>query len=172
MRERMVKSSGVTPGDSGGHLAMGVTLDLARGVTSRTGAPGVQAHLDACSRCRLRLHVWKGLAEWTVFDGSIAPAPGIVARAIAIMPERPTVSALTRLIAALHYDSIQEPLPAGVRDNAGEEQLVYKADNVIVDLRLIHDHRGELVMIGQVADVDRPSRLLGKVAVTLFEGRR
>ena len=168
----MVREADANPRGPGEHLTVGQKVDLAREVTPLTGAPGVESHLQACADCRAGVLRFKALRDVLTRDAQDGPDAETVARAVALMPERTRVSALTRLIAALHYDSSQHPLPAGVRDHTAAEQLVYKADNVIVDLRLTREARGTLVIVGQVADVDRPSRVVGKVAVTLREGEK
>jgi len=52
------------------------------------------------------------------------------------------------------------------------DQVVYQAEEFAVELRVSRERSREMVIVGQVTDVEQPTRRLADVPVTLLVGDR
>lgn len=154
------------------HFPIGAALDASRGVTSLTDESGARKHLDLCTGCREKIDTWKSFTAIAHRLREVEPPEEIVSRAKALAAGRPRVSALTRLKAALSYDSALIPLPAGVRGASMPDQVVYQAEEFAVELRVSRERSREMVIVGQITNVEQPTRGLADVPVTLLIGDR
>jgi hypothetical protein len=154
------------------HLPIGETLDVSRGVIAITDESGARNHLDSCTRCREKVDTWKSFTAIAQRLREVDPPEEIVDRAKALGQGRPRVTALTRLKAALSYDSAFVPLPAGVRGASMPDQVVYQAEEFAVELRVSRERSREMVIVGQITNVEQPTRRLADVPVTLLAGDR
>ena len=154
------------------HLTTSAAVDAGRGVIGVTGADAQAAHVANCDVCREKVRRWTGFADTARRIASVEPPEDVVARAKALAAGRPRVTALTRLKAALHYQSAWSPLPAGVRGPSGQGQVVFQAAEFAVEVRVTHDRKGQVAIVGQVTNVHEPAKRLGGVPVTLLEGER
>jgi hypothetical protein len=154
----------------GGHLSAKVVVDVARGVTDITAAGKVQDHLAGCAACAGKVNAWKGFAALAARDCRVSVPDPVLARVLALAEQRPAVSTLTRVKAALGYDSALVPVPAGVRGQYLPEQVAYEADGVAVDLRVSEESARNMVIVGQLTEVGRPQRHLSDLPVLLLEG--
>lgn len=77
----------------------------------------------------------------------------------------------TRIPARLVYDSSRVVGPTGLRAGQGPSQVLYEAERFALDLHLTRERSAtRMVLVGQIADRDAPSRSLGDVTVTLQRG--
>lgn len=155
---------------SGSHLSDGSALDVARNVMSVTGHPRLQEHVSSCAACRGKVNRWNVFAALASREQRVSPPPAAVARALALMDARPRVSTLTRIKAALLYDSAWAPIPSGVRGASAPDQVIYEAEGVAVDLRVSYERERNVVIVGQLAHADQPERRLADIPVLLLDG--
>jgi hypothetical protein len=154
------------------HIPIGAALDASRGVISLTDEGGVGTHIDGCRACRERVTRWKSFAAVAHHLREVEPPADIVDRAKALGQRGPRVTALTRLKAALLYNSAWIPLPAGVRGASLPDQVVYQAEEFAVEIRVSRDRSRQMVIVGQITNVEQPSKRLAAVPVTLLAGGR
>jgi hypothetical protein len=154
------------------HLPIGPVLDASRGVISLTDESGARQHLDSCAACREKVDIWKSFSAVAHHLREVDPSEEVVGRAKALAQRRPRVTALTRLKAALRYDNAFFPLPAGARGASMPDQVVYQAEEFAVELRVSRERSREMVIVGQITNVEQPTRRLADVPVTLLVGDR
>ena len=154
------------------HLPVGAALDASRGVIALTAESEVRKHIDSCAPCRERVNTWNTFAAITRRLREVDPPEETVGRAKALAQRRPQVTALTRLKAALRYDSALFPLPAGVRGASMPDQVVYQAEEFAVELRVSRERSRAMVIVGQITNVEQPTKRLADVPVTLLIGDR
>ena len=153
------------------HLSDRVVLDASRGVISPTDEKAARTHTDACPACREKVSSWKGFAAVLGRLPEVDPPEDVVERVKALVPKAARVSVLTRLKAALHYDSALIPLPAGVRGASLPDQVVYQAEEFAVELRVARERSRQLVIVGQISNAAQPEGI-ADVPVTLRAGNR
>ena len=126
-------------------------IDHLDGRLEAAAAEAVAAHLAlGCEQCVADRTWYESVIRVTAADGSIEPPPWVLKRAIKVFDNARDRSGLaTRLgniIATLAFDSLKGPALAGARAaEAGEHQLLYRADDFNIDLLLTSlDRRGEL----------------------------
>jgi hypothetical protein len=153
------------------HLPIGPVLDASRGVISLTER-GARQHLDSCTGCLEKVNIWKSFSAVAHRLREVDPPEEVVGRAKALAQRRPRVTALTRLKAALRYDGAFFPLPAGARGASMPDQVVYQAEEFAVELRVSRERSREMVIVGQITNVEQPTRRLADVPVTLLVGDR
>jgi hypothetical protein len=129
-------------------------------------------HLDSCRGCREKFNIWKSFNAFAHRLREVEPSEKIVSRARALARGRASVTALTRLKAALRYDSAFIPLPAGVRGPSIPDQVVYQAEEFAVELRVSRERSRAVVVVGQITNVEQPAKRLADIPVTLLVGDR
>ena len=94
------------------------------------------------------------------------------ARAIFVKRHPEPLPALSRLAARLAYDSLRDPLPAGVRStNLTRRQALYEAGDYCLDLRLETDpNERDFTLIGQIANRKTPGEQMAGIPVFLVSG--
>jgi hypothetical protein len=94
-----------------------------------------------------------------------------MAHAIYQRPERP--ESLVRILARVIYDSLKDPLPAGVRSGDRPSQRLYEAGEFVIDVQVNRERPGRehaaprMVVVGQIASRTRPGERLADVPVVL-----
>ena len=138
------------------HLTATDAADFVRSVSASATRQRIERHLaTGCARCARAVTLYRWIASTAREERQWDPPLAIVARAadiFAIPPRR--VEPLThRVIPRLIFDSLRQPLPAGVRaSNSVTRHVLYRADDFFIDLRIDREHGARRVsIIGQVA---------------------
>lgn len=131
----------------------------------------LEQHMRSCTECTERVEEYRRLDHLLKQDASFEPPADLVSWAVnlfqpLVRPEaRPGM--VRRLVAALVYDTFEQPALGGVRSLAvaPARQLLFRAGEIDVDLRIESAGRkDQLRMIGQVLGrsaflADAPVRL-------------
>jgi hypothetical protein len=138
------------------HLTATDAADFVRGVSARVARQRIEKHLaTGCARCTRAVTLYRRVASTARDESQWDPPPAVVARAADIFAiPAPRVEPLThRFVPRLIFDSLRQPLPAGMRaSNSVTRHVLYRADDFFIDLRIDREHgarRGSIV--GQVA---------------------
>jgi len=91
------------------------------------------------------------------------------ARAISAL-QRPQKVSKTRLLARLVFDSLQDPVPAGIRaDDRASHHALYEAGDYCVDLRVEQEKGAPVVsLVGQITNRQDPDSDLESAPVLLM----
>jgi len=128
-------------------------LDLAEERLAPDVHERAMAHVAGCARCGKELESLRRLLETMRTDQSEDAPPAAIAAALRLFrppvkPERPGV--LQRLVAALRFDSRQQPLALGMRSGqTAGRHLLYSAGDFDLDIRLTQ-RSGRWSLAGQV----------------------
>jgi hypothetical protein len=138
----------------------------------------MEQHLaSGCVRCTRTVSLYSRIVSTAREDRHPDPPREVLERAegiFAIAPQR--VEPVThRLLPRLVFDSLRQPLPAGVRaSNSVTRHVLYRAGDFFLDLRLDAQHGARRVsIVGQVAkrDASADADPLGAVSVLLIDRR-
>jgi hypothetical protein len=143
--------------------------DLVRDVASAEAARAMQEHLhDGCQACQAIVDGFRAVVEVSAREANCEPPDHVVRSVKALLAlARPQ----KRTLAALVFDSLRQPVLAGVRSaGAAARQIVFKSGDVVVDLKLDPIPGSNLVQIlGQVMQ-KQDSCGVGCVPVALRKG--
>jgi hypothetical protein len=161
------------------HLNPEQWLDFARNLTPPADRAALQRHLDeGCESCRAAVEAFRRVAVAGAAQANLEVPGTAVELALSIFPARPepesSWQSLRRLAARLVYNSLTDPLPAGVREvRTAGQQVMYQSGDYFIDLRLDaeHDSAGVL-LIGQILRRGSPESRLGSLPVLLFSGKK
>ena len=146
--------------------------DFARGCVAGADRAPMQAHLDGgCRRCRATVDLLQRVVAAVRADGLSEPPPDIVrcAKAISAL-QRPRASGGWS-VARLIYDSLREPLPAGMRaDVRAWRHAVFEAGGLFIDLR-VEREQAQMRLVGQLTHRDDPNRFPTASPVLLLARR-
>lgn len=137
----------------------------------------MQAHLDSgCSQCRELEALLSRFARLTAADAAFV-VPEHVERTVRAwfgINSRPQASAFQRILGTLIYDSINDPLPAGVRSGHQiSRQMLFRAGDYSLDLRLEHEQgSAKMVLVGQITDPNSAGDTLSRLPVIVASGAR
>jgi len=144
------------------HLSVEAILDRIQNAGDSAGYAATDAHaahLAACGDCSETLNELKGLVHFMADDAANEPSPEALAWSLEIFQPVLTVESGSthpiRRIARLIFDSFEQPLPAGVRAGlvpigSVPRQLLFRAGDVDVDLRIESDMDNRISLSGQV----------------------
>ena len=133
------------------HLNSEATLDLLEGRTETARRAALNAHLEQCLECGKQFDEWRRMYS-LLGRIHLSNAPREVLRnAEAIFePRRATAKTSIRLIvAALVFDSFAQPAFAGARGTGEARQVVLRADNFDVHVKIFGDP-SQRQLIGQI----------------------
>ena len=132
------------------HISFTELADLADEFSS--ASPEGLLHLAECSHCSTQLQTIRqttSLMRSDVIENAptdlVKYAKGIFRQRVA--PRK--ISPLSRIIAALTFDSLTAAPAHGLRSQAGGRQLVYSTENVDIDVRITAENE-EWQIAGQV----------------------
>jgi hypothetical protein len=161
------------------HLTAADAADFVRGVATAALRRRIERHLaSGCARCARAVALYRTIASTARQEPQWDPPAGVLARASEIfsIPERRQVAPLRRrLLPRLIFDSLRQPLPAGVRaSNSVTRHVLYRAGDFFIDLRIDREHGAPRVsIVGQVAprEAPQPNTPLEPVSVLLIDRR-
>jgi hypothetical protein len=161
-------------GKSMKHFSLEQWTDFVRGVGEDGGRIAMAAHLDAgCARCAHTVDVLRRAANVLATEGQYQVPEYALRCARAIFStRRASASPSARIPIHLIYDSIREPVPAGMRSSDRlTRRALYQAENFFLDLRLERDPGSpRLNLVGQLANCDTPAQQPCGVLVLLAAG--
>jgi len=137
------------------HFSEEVWTDFVRGVGSSKTNSEIEAHIaSGCPDCAAAVGLWKKVHSIASNEPSFTPADHAVrmAKLEFAASQSPRLSLWT--MARLVFDSMSQPLTAGVRSGASESrQVAFEAEGTMVDLVLdTRPQSGTISLVGQVVD--------------------
>lgn len=150
-------------GHDGSHFEEESWVGLAARMVPADQAASMLAHLNAgCSECANIFRLWSLVAETAARETLYEPPPDVVRAAKAVFPLVQKLPLLPRLAQPIRlmFDSLQAPLPIGVRGSATQlRHLVYETDAFLIDVQLQQENLKRLSVCGQVSSklLDRAS---------------
>ncbi len=133
----------------------------------------MQGHLDeGCQKCAKALHMWRSLVDLAAREPSYEPPANSVRLAKAAytqhMLQKP--KGPLSMVANLIFDSLRQPMPAGVRaSQAHARQLLYAAGDYLVDVR-VEGGSKRLSLVGQIMNSSKPGEAIKSIPVALLSG--
>jgi hypothetical protein len=147
-------------------------VDVVRGTLPAARAAAIAAHLEeGCKRCIKARELWLAVAGVAGREPLYTPPHDAVRIAQASFGSgQPSQMPVW---ATLIFDSLKEA-GAGVRGNAtSPRRLLYQAGTISIDLRLVPSRTTpRQILIGQVADAERPDEGCSGCRVEVLAGER
>jgi anti-sigma factor RsiW len=137
------------------HFSEQVWADYVRGIGQPNTSREVEAHLaNGCPDCTRVCGMWKKVYSIAANEASFAPPDGVVRVVKQALAARQAVEPSPWTLARLVFDSLNQPLTAGVRSGASDaRQLMFDAEGTIVDLVLDTRPQSQMIsLVGQVVD--------------------
>jgi hypothetical protein len=153
------------------HFDIGDWTDFARGCALEPHRAAMEAHLaSGCRGCRATVGLVQRIVAATRHELSYEPPADVVRCAKAISALARTRSSSSRLAARLIYDSVREPMPAGMRaEDRLSRHALYDADGFFLDLRIERESGSPLMtLVGQLTDRANPESALSGGPVLLM----
>ena len=133
------------------HLNSEVVLDLLDGRIDSSQMPDLNAHIEQCSSCGRQLDEWRTIHSM-LGRPHLASAPAQLLRLADSIFEptpSPVREGIRKVVAALVFDSFAQPAFAGVRGAAEARQVVLRAEDFDVHVKISGDP-GQQQLIGQI----------------------
>jgi hypothetical protein len=133
------------------HLNSEVVLDLLDGRIDSSQMPDLNAHIEQCSSCGRQLDEWRTIHSM-LGRPHLASAPAQLLRLADSIFEpmaSPVREGIRKVVAALVFDSFRQPAFAGVRGAAEARQVVLRAEDFDVHVKISGDP-GQQQLIGQI----------------------
>ncbi|MFY9560456.1 MAG: hypothetical protein WAQ52_09510 [Terriglobales bacterium] len=153
------------------HFSEQVWTDFVRGIGPSKTSREIEAHMaSGCPDCAAACGMWKKMYSIATNEPSLTP-PDHVVRMVKLefaTSQSPQPSPWT--MARLVFDSLSQPLTAGVRSGASDSrQLMFDAEGTMVDLVLdTRPQSGTISLVGQVVDKSGANVAPRQVAVILW----
>ncbi len=153
------------------HFPEEVWTDFVRGIGQRQANKEIEAHLaSGCRDCVTSAGMWKKVCSIASNEPSLTP-PDYPVRMVNLEfatshSPKPRLWSMAKLV----FDSLSQPLTAGVRSGAVDSrQMVFDADGTMVDLVFnALPQSGTISLVGQVVDKDRTKVTPRQVAIILW----
>jgi hypothetical protein len=152
------------------HFSETSWADFARNQVSADERMMMQQHIDeGCRHCQSTLQVWQGVARMAEKEGDFTPPPDAVrvvkSQFAAFAPQ---AGQGIRLV----FDSLLQPVTAGLRGSVSARQFLYETDDYYIDLRLEpRSPEDRACLVGQVLNRAGEERAAQGIAVRLQEGK-
>jgi hypothetical protein len=152
------------------HFGDAQWADFVRNLISAAERMAMQKHIDdGCKKCSASLQLWQSLSSIAGTENAFAPPNDAVhvvkSQFAAIVPP---VSSHVRLV----FDSMLQPITAGIRGSVAARQLLYETDEYYIDLRLEPRAAADRAcLVGQVLNRSGADRAAQGVAIRLQEGK-
>jgi hypothetical protein len=120
------------------HLTADEALDLIEGQARESQVTFWTSHMVACDDCREQLKAWKQL-HTSLTGSQLESAPqNLIHAAEALFEVKPqaTRPTLRAIIASIVFDSLSQPALAGARGSASTRQIVLRAEEYDIHLRI------------------------------------
>jgi len=153
------------------HFSEQVWTDFVRGVGASKNNAEIETHMaSGCADCVTAVGMWKMVHSIASNEPRFTP-PDHAVRMVKLefaTSQSPRLSPWT--MARLVFDSMSQPLTAGVRSGASESrQVAFEAEGTMVDLVLdVQPQSGTISLVGQVVDKGGAKIAPRQVAVTLW----
>jgi len=132
------------------HLDSEVIVDLLEGRTEASRIPALNAHIEQCSSCSVQLEQWRRMFSLLARTHLTGAPHEVLRNAGAIFqPDLAAQPTMRQIIASLVFDSLAQPTFAGARGGADARQMVLRAENFDIHVKILGDPR-ERQMIGQI----------------------
>ncbi len=159
------------------HFAEEDWVDFARQQVEPGRRARLEQHLEkGCSRCERTVRLWRAVLDVADQEASYRPPDAVLRQAAGDFALHKPPRLLERLArrAVLLFDSLRQPLAAGVRSaGPAPRQLLYKAGRYMIKLRLEAAPDAERVSIaGQILDEQDPPAAVQDIAVLAMKGSR
>jgi len=157
------------------HFTLEDWVDFARVVAPMKQRKAMQQHLDqGCQKCSNTLKIWTQVLELASRESSYQPPESVVRWAKSLYQPHPREQKLpvAETLAQLLFDSVQQPLLAGVRGGeASARQLVYGDGGFRVDLRMdrIRGTKRSFT-VGQVLNTAKLTEYMANLRVVIRHG--
>ncbi len=129
--------------------------DFVRGVGASQSNREIADHIaSGCADCATSVGMWRKVQAIAINEPSLTPPDDVVRMVKLEFTARQSAEPSPWTMARLVFDSLIQPLTAGVRSGASESrQLMFEAEGTMVDLFLDHEPQGGTVsLVGQVVD--------------------
>lgn len=151
------------------HFSEQVWADYVRGIALPDAMRKVEAHVaSGCPECSSDSGLWSRLGRLASNDKNYAPADGLV-RLVKLEFAGKGVAPAEEW-ASLIFDSLNQPLPIGIRCGVfGARQVLYEAEGLTIDLRFEHKTNSNTVHVsGQILSTDAPRCWVAGATVVLW----
>ena len=133
------------------HFSEGAWSDFARNLLAPGTRATMQRHIEeGCKKCEASLMIWQAVTSVANEESAYAPpedAVRIAKSQFAAIAADLKTSRKARLV----FDSDLRPAAAGLRGAVAARQLLYEADDYVIDLRLEPQRElGRISLVGQV----------------------
>jgi hypothetical protein len=153
------------------HFSEQLWADFVRGVGAVKMNRDIEAHIaSGCPDCATAVGMWKKVCSIAAHEPSITPPDDAVRMVKLEFATRQSPQPGPWTIARLLFDSLSQPLTAGVRSGASDSrQLMFEAEGTMVDLVLdTRPQSGTICLVGQVVDKGGTRVAPRQVAVILW----
>lgn len=131
------------------HINEDAFADFVRGTLTSSEHAAVEAHLTQCLECRNAVELWKRVFAAGHAEQSFEPPDGAV-RVVKAFAARVSGERKPRLL-ELAFDSSAAVATAGMRGTPAPRQLLYKCDELNIDLRVEQlPEKKRVSMVGQI----------------------
>jgi hypothetical protein len=133
------------------HLSSQDALDLLDGLTEAEQAAAINTHLTQCVDCRRFFEEWRQVHS-RLGRTHLTNAPQQLlkkAETIFEPPRQAALATIRQVVASLVFDSFAQPAFAGARGGADARQVVLRAENFDVHVKIFGDPT-ERQLIGQI----------------------
>jgi|SRR5271156_1746856 len=152
------------------HFSEQAWADVARGFGAAK-KPDIQAHLAAgCLECNAAEVFWRRMQTMALAEAAYAPPEDLVRLVKLEFAAKQEIRPEKWSVASLLFDSITQPLPAGLRSgDATVRQVVYEAEGLTVDLRFDRIvPSGSMSVVGQLLDNRVPREPLAGASIVVL----
>jgi hypothetical protein len=144
--------------------------DFARNLTAPDVRMTMQQHLDrGCRKCSEALETWREVSAIAAAEAALTPPQDVLRIAKSqFAAVTPTASHGARLV----FDSMLQPVTAGIRGSITARQFLYETDEFYIDLRLEPQTEADRAhLVGQVLKRKGADRAAEGIPVRLQDGK-
>ena len=135
------------------HPTTETILDFLENKAASASLDSLEEHLTSCGRCESKSQEFQQLTGFLQEDAANEPPSHLLEWSVELFQPvlRPQGSTLRRIFGALVFDSFEQPLPAGIRSvGSVPRQLLFKAGDLDIDVRIESDMEDRISLAGQV----------------------